>query len=158
TAPDLAQLIWTARQVNDAQPQFVVQKVRQALGDLAGKRIAALGLAYKADVDDLRESPALEVVHLLQQEGAQVVAFEPYKPDNGLPGIHSAPTLNEALQQAEAVLFLVGHAQFRALTPEQLASLTPARILIDTVNILSGPAWLAAGFQLRRLGAGEAFH
>lgn len=156
TAPDLSQLIWKARQVNDAQPHFVVEKARQSLGGhLTGKRIAALGLAYKPDVDDLRESPAVEVVHLLQKEGAVVQAFEPFKPENGLPGIHSAPTLGAALENAEAVLLLVGHTQFRALTPEQLASLTPARVLVDTVNALIGRDWESAGFRLWRLGVGE---
>ncbi len=125
-APDLARLIWTARQVNDEQPHFVVEKVRQALGeDLTGRRIAALGLAYKADVDDLRESPAVEVVHLLQQAGAVVTAFEPYKPENGLPGIRSVLSLEAALAEAEAVLFLVGHAPFRALTPQAALRFDP---------------------------------
>lgn len=156
TAPDLAQLIQKARQVNDAQPQFVVEKVRQALGrNLNGKRIAALGLAYKPDVDDLRESPAVEVAHLLQTEGALVKAFEPFKPNNGLPGIDSAPTLEAALQGADAVLLLVGHTQFRALSPAQLAALTPARVLIDTVNALAGKDWESAGFCLWRLGQGN---
>ncbi len=156
TAPDLAQLIWKARQVNDAQPHFVVEKVRQALGgNLSGRWIAALGLAYKPDVDDLRESPAVEVVHLLQKEGARVTAFEPFKPENGLPGIDSAPTLSAALQNAEVVLLLVGHTQFRALSPDQLASLTSARVLVDTVNVLTGKDWQSAGFRLWRLGVGE---
>jgi UDP-N-acetyl-D-mannosaminuronic acid dehydrogenase len=70
SAPELTPLIYHARQVNDSQPHFVVDLIRQALGNLQGKRIAALGLAYKPDVDDLRESPANEVIHLLQQEGA----------------------------------------------------------------------------------------
>lgn len=156
TAPDLAQLILKARQVNDAQPHFVIEKARQALGGkLTGKRIAALGLAYKPDVDDLRESPAVEVARLLQKEGAIVRAFEPFKPDNGLPGIDSAPTLEAALEHAEAVLLLVGHAQFRALMPRKLASLTPARVLIDTVDVLAGRNWAAEGFRLWRLGAGK---
>ncbi len=154
TAPDLAQLILKARQVNDAQPHFVVEKARQALGgNLNGKRVAALGLAYKPDVDDLRESPAVEVVHLLQTEGAIVKAFEPFKPENGLPGIDSAPTLEAALAGADAVLLLVGHSQFRALAPAQLASLTPARVLVDTVNALAGRDWESVGFRLWRLGA-----
>ncbi len=156
TAPNLAQLILKARQVNDAQPHFVVEKVRQSLGgDLNGKRIAALGLAYKPDVDDLRESPAAEVVHLLQKDGAIVRAFEPFKPNNGLPGIDSAPTLEAALEGAEVVLLLVGHAQFHALTPAQLASLTTARVLVDTVNALVGRDWESAGFRLWRLGVGR---
>ncbi len=156
TAPDLAQLILKARQVNDAQPHFVVEKVRQALGeDLNGKRIAALGLAYKPDVDDLRESPAVEVIHLLQKEGAIVKAFEPFKPENGLPGIDSVPTLEAVLAEVDAVLLLVGHSQFRALVPAQLASLTPARVLIDTVNALAGRDWESVGFCLWRLGDGR---
>ncbi len=155
-APDLAQLILKARQVNDAQPQVVIEKVRQALGpNLTGRRIAALGLAYKPDVDDLRESPAVAVVRLLQQEGAIVKAFEPFKPKNGLPGIDSAPTLATALAEAELVLVLVGHAEFRALHPEQLASLTSARVLVDTVNALAGRDWASAGFRLWRLGVNK---
>ena len=90
-APDLTPLIYTARQVNDAQPHFVVDLVQRALGSLKGKKIAALGLAYKPDVDDLRESPAVEVVHLLQDAGAEVKAFEPFKPAAGLPGIRCGP-------------------------------------------------------------------
>ncbi len=73
-----------------------------------GRKIAALGLAYKPDVDDLRESPAAEVVHLLQKEGALVKAFEPFKPE-GLPNMDCAPTLEAALKEAEAVLLLVNH-------------------------------------------------
>src|SRR3989304_8820900 len=68
-APELTPLILHARQVNDTQPLFVVEKVRQAIGELKGRKIAALGLAYKANVDDLRESPAVEVIHLLVNQG-----------------------------------------------------------------------------------------
>ncbi len=154
TAPDLARLIHAARNVNDEQPHFVVELVRKALGDLKGKKIAALGLAYKPDVDDLRESPAAEVIHLLQKEGAQVKAFEPFKPE-GLPGMDCAPTLETAVKDAEAILLLVSHTDFRALTPQQLRSLASANILIDTVNGWAGKDWASAGFSLHRLGVGK---
>src|SRR5512141_2623613 len=104
TAPELADLIYQARQVNDGQPHFVLAKVQQVLGELSGKKIAALGLAYKPDVDDLRESPATEVVHLLQEEGAQVKAWEPFKPDAKMDGIHMATSLNDAIQDADLIL------------------------------------------------------
>jgi UDP-N-acetyl-D-mannosaminuronic acid dehydrogenase len=157
TAPDLAQLILKARQVNDEQPQVVVEKVRQAFGggSLAGKNIAALGLAYKPNVDDLRESPAAEVVHLLQKEGATVKAFEPFKLEAGLPGIDAALTFEATLAGADLVLLLVAHTEFRALTPETLASLTPARLLVDSVNALAGKDWESAGFHLWRLGVNK---
>ena len=77
-APDLTPLLHTARQVNDAQPQVVVDLIRQALGNpesLGGRQIALLGLSYKPDVDDLRESPAVEVALRLAQAGANVTAL-----------------------------------------------------------------------------------
>jgi len=151
-APELTPLIQAAREVNDSQPQFVVELVERALGSLKGKKIAALGLAYKPDVDDLRESPALEIAHWLQRAGAAVKAFEPFKPDADLPGVTAVPTLAAALEDAEAVLLLVNHSELRALVPEQLAALTPARILIDTVNGWAGKDWAGAGFEVFRLG------
>jgi UDP-N-acetyl-D-mannosaminuronic acid dehydrogenase len=151
-APDITPLIYNSRKVNDAQPHFVLDLVKKALGALNGKKIAALGLAFKPDVDDLRESPASEVIHLLQKEGAVVKAFEPFKPDADLPGITAVSTLEAALKDADAVVLLVNHTELRALTPEKLAAMTPARILVDTVNGWAGKDWSGAGFMVYRLG------
>ena len=152
SAPDLSTLIYSARRVNDSQPHFVLKLIEKAVGTLKGKKIAALGLAFKPDVDDLRESPAIEVVHLLQAEGAIVKAFEPYKPEAGLPGITAVPTLDTALQDVDAVILLVNHDELRTLTPETLATMTPARILVDTVNGWAGKDWKKAGFNIHTLG------
>jgi UDP-N-acetyl-D-mannosaminuronic acid dehydrogenase len=154
-APELAQLIYQARQVNDAQPKFVVEKVRQALGSLQGKKIAVLGLAYKPDVDDLRESPATEVVHLLQEEGAQVKVWEPFKPDAHMQGVNMLPSLESALAEAEAILLLVRHTEFVRLKPNDIALKTKARIAIDTVNAWDTNEWQEAGFQYHRLGVNK---
>ncbi|MFA5874939.1 MAG: nucleotide sugar dehydrogenase, partial [Anaerolineales bacterium] len=151
-APDLSTLIYAARRVNDSQPQFALELIRKAIGDFHGKKIAALGLAFKPGVDDLRESPAVEVIHLLQGEGATVKAFEPFKPDADLPGVTAVPTLAAALNDADAVVLLVNHTELRALTPEGLAAMTPARILVDTVNGWAGKDWQGAGFKIFRLG------
>jgi len=153
-APDLTQLIRTARTVNDAQPHFVVELVRRALGgSLAGRKIAVLGLSYKPDVDDLRESPAIEVAQLLSAQGAQVCAFEPFKPTARVEGVTSVGSLQAAVAEAEALLLLVNHTELRTLNPAALAALTPARIAIDTTNSWAAEAWQAAGFNLFRLGA-----
>jgi UDP-N-acetyl-D-mannosaminuronic acid dehydrogenase len=154
-APELTPLIYHARQVNDAQPHFVVETVKRALGSLNGKKIAALGLAYKPDVDDLRESPANEVVHLLQHEGAQVKAWEPFKPDANLTGINMSPTFEDAIADADALLLLVNHTEFRKLNPMELAKKTKARILVDTVNGWNGKAWKDSGFDVYLLGVGK---
>ena len=100
SAPELTPLIYHARQVNDQQPYFVLEKSNRRWAH-SKEKIAALGLAYKPDVDDLRESPAVEVVRLLQKEGAQVKAWEPFKPDAALPGIEMARSRDSALRDAD---------------------------------------------------------
>ncbi|HSL42328.1 MAG TPA: nucleotide sugar dehydrogenase [Anaerolineales bacterium] len=156
TAPELTPLIYQARQINDGQPQFVIQKVKQALGSLQGKKIAALGLAYKPDVDDLRESPAAEIVHLLQNEGARVKAWEPFKPDAQLKGIDMAAGLDAAIEDADAILLLVRHTEFVNLDPDAIASKTNTRTLIDCVNGWNSDRWQKAGFTVHRLGVNKA--
>lgn len=154
-APDLTPLIRTARKVNDDQPLFVVQLVRQILGDLSGRRIAALGLAYKPNVDDLRESPAVEVVHLLQSAGAQVRAFEPYKTNYAFNGVASTNSLQTAIEEAELLILLVAHDQFKNLNPQEVARMTAAKMVLDTVNGWKAQEWQQAGFRVFRLGVGK---
>lgn len=154
-APELTPLIYHSRQVNDAQPSFVVEKVKSAIGDLKNKKIAALGLAYKPDVDDLRESPANEVVHLLQSEGANVLAWEPFKPDAKLEGINMANSFENAIQDADLILLLVKHTEFTKLNPKEVAKKTKAKIILDTVNAWKVNEWQNAGFEVFRLGVGK---
>ena len=155
-APEHARLIHTARQVNDGQPHRTAAMVANALGgDLHGKRIAVLGLAFKPEVDDLRESPAIEVAKLLAQAGAQVRAFEPYKPEERVEGIETLPSLEAVLAEADALILMVNHAQFSRLDPSAVARLTPARIAIDTRGQWDAAAWQAAGFTIYRLGDGR---
>ncbi len=159
-APELTPLIYHSRQVNDAQPSFVVEKVKSAFAQTAavsvgGKNIAALGLAYKADVDDLRESPAREVVHLLQNAGAHVLAWEPFKPNANLAGIRMASSLDEAIQEADLILLLVKHTEFVNLNPKEVAKKTKAKIIVDTVNAWKADEWRQAGFDVFRLGVGK---
>ncbi|GAB4548861.1 MAG: nucleotide sugar dehydrogenase [Anaerolineales bacterium] len=155
-APELTPLIYHSRQVNDAQPRFVAEVTKRALSSLTGKRIAALGLAYKPDVDDLRESPANEVAHLLQEEGAQVSAWEPFKPAAKLRGIHMAASFEEAIKDADAIVLLVKHTEFVNLNPQDVAAKTKARIMIDTVNGLNLEAWKKEGFTVVKLGDGKS--
>jgi UDP-N-acetyl-D-mannosaminuronic acid dehydrogenase len=154
-APDLAHVIRSAREVNDNQPHFVLDLVRKALGgNVAGKRVTVLGLAFKPDVDDLRESPAIELVQLLVRSGAEVSVYEPYKPEFTVPGAHSAQSLAEALDNADALVLVVGHSSLKSLDPVELANKTPARIAVDCVNGWDPFLWQAAGFNLHRLGVG----
>ena len=156
-APELSPLIKTGRQVNDSQPHFVVELVKRALGgNLKGRRVAALGLSYKADVDDMRESPGVEAVHLLTHEGALVKSYDPfYKPVMGLDETHPSTDLKLTLSDAELILVLVGHSEFKNFTPEFISSLAPARLVVDSSHILDRNTWISAGFKLVTLGNGK---
>jgi UDP-N-acetyl-D-mannosaminuronic acid dehydrogenase len=163
SAPGLTPLISTAREVNDAQPGFVVDLIKRSLcgkdpaeNSLRGKRIAALGLAYKPDVDDLRESPAIDVVRILGQEQAQVRAWEPFKPEARIAGVPMAASLEQAVEEADLIVLLVAHNQFVSLKPRDLAGKTPARTVVDAVNGWKAAEWQAAGFRVATLGVGKA--
>lgn len=136
-APEQARLIRTAREVNDGKPQWVLDKVRAARV-ASGKSqvtIACLGLAFKANIDDLRESPALDIARCLASEpGMTVMAVEPHiesggKVDVGVP-LHP---LDESLQVADIVVLLVDHAAFSSITMADLRG----KQLVDTRGLLS---------------------
>jgi len=138
-APSLARLIRTAREVNDAKPEWVLGKVADAVGTSSAPVIAALGLAFKPDVDDLRESPARKIVAELADRypTGTVLAVEPHVEE--LPrelanrkNVELA-TLEDAAARADVVVLLVDHRHFRAATPEQLG-IEPMRI-VDTKGI-----------------------
>ncbi|MFC2052821.1 nucleotide sugar dehydrogenase [Chloroflexota bacterium] len=157
-APDLTALIRTARRVNDEQPKYILELIQRGLGissslDLAGVRIAVLGLAYKADVDDLRESPALRVVELLSESGALVRVYEPYVEEIEAPNIECAPDIISAVQDADLIALLVAHTPLRNLDPLELIKMTNARVAVDAVNGWSVEKWQDAGFKFIRLGA-----
>ena len=134
-APNLTPLIHTAREVNDSQPQFVVEWMERILGDLSGRHICALGLTYKADVDDFRESPAIEVVKLLSEKGAVVSVYDPFQMREAMEGILPAATMDEALDGADTVVILVAHQELKKLSPGEFANRAGLKYVFDTVNI-----------------------
>jgi UDP-N-acetyl-D-mannosaminuronic acid dehydrogenase len=155
SAPEQTDLIRQARMVNDRQPARVAARLAAALGGLRGKTIAALGLTYKADVDDLRESPALEVVRRVAQDGATVRTYEPNAPAATADGALAAASLEEALQDADAAILLVDHRGWAELDPAWVAGKMRGRVVFDTRGILPHDLWQQAGFTLYVLGAGS---
>ncbi len=145
-APDAAQLIKTARLVNDGQPAFVAEKINQISGGLRGKQIAFLGLTFKPNVDDLRESPAVELAHHLRHSGARVTAYEPFNKDRQLPGINLTDTLEAALKNAHLIVLGVAHNQFKDLDPIKIRQMTDAVQVYDSVRAWDKAAWEGAGF------------
>lgn len=140
--PELARLIRTAREVNDAKPTWVLDQVKQQLADCltaSGKRasevtIACFGLAFKPNIDDLRESPAMTVAHLIAEwHSGRTLVVEPHVAEIPVRLAHEATLVSteDALQQADIVVMLVDHAQFRAIDASQITQ----QWIVDTKGV-----------------------
>jgi UDP-N-acetyl-D-glucosamine dehydrogenase len=136
-----ARFIETADEVNSHMPSVVRDRVIDALNDdgraLKGSRVLVLGVAYKADIDDVRESPALEVIHLLLEKGAQVEYCDPHVPSVRIGGqMMTAVAFDRAaLEWADCVVIATAHRAFdwRMVTQH-------SRLVIDTRNATNGYA------------------
>jgi UDP-N-acetyl-D-mannosaminuronic acid dehydrogenase len=149
TAPDITSLIHTTRTVNDSQPKFVVRQTKQLLGGSQSKKIAVLGLAYKPNVDDFRESPAIEVLELLMHEGYRVKAFDPFIQNQNKN--YLASSIQEAAQDADLLLVLVAHSQFKTMSPADITRMRKKQIF-DACGCFEADRWKNTGFKLHVLG------
>jgi UDPglucose 6-dehydrogenase len=137
---------------NQQQQRKVVDKVRLALGrSLAGTRIALLGLTFKPDTRDLRDSPAIAVATLLAAEQAQVAGYDPAV-RSSVPGIAVAADPYEAVTDADAVVVLTDWPQFRALDWTRIRQSTAGRTVIDTRNYLDPATLDRAGLCWHGMG------
>lgn len=143
--PEHARLIRTAREVNDAKPQWLIDRVKAALEQIHSQqpaktrsdiKVACLGIAFKPDIDDLRESPALNIAEQIAQLGCQVKVVEPHiheLPKNLEKDNVQLADLSEAVNNADIICVLVKHSVFvTSLSVEQLAG----ERIIDAVGLL----------------------
>lgn len=148
------------RRVNEEQRQRFVAKVRRALWTLRGKRIAALGLAYKRGTDDVRESPAIDVIELLLKEGCQVAAFDPAGMERAKEvlgeRIAYAPSAYDAATDADALVVLTDWPEFAALDLERLRAAMKYPIVIDGRNLFSPARMAEFGFIYLAVGRADA--
>jgi UDP-N-acetyl-D-glucosamine dehydrogenase len=134
-----ARFIELASEINTNMPRYVVNRVLDALNDrgktLKGSKVLVLGIAYKPDVDDIRESPALDVIGLLAKKGAQVFYHDPYIPQmhthDGLVELYSVKDLMKAVREAEAVIIITNHKVY-----DYEAILDAAQFVFDSRNAL----------------------
>ena len=142
--------------VNAQQHERMVDKVRTSVGgELAGKTVALWGLTFKADTDDLRDSPALVVARRLLEEGAAVQAYDPgagERPRELVPGLDLRADAYDAATGADAVALLTEWDEFRWLDFERVAGLMRGRGIVDARNLLDPAAMRRRGFDYRGVG------
>lgn len=136
SAPETAKIIRAAREINDSKPHYVINKIKQAADEFKRPVIACLGLAFKADIDDLRESPALDIAQqLAKQAVGEIIAVEPNISalPEGLASLHiTHMSLEDAMNKANIVVVLVDHSEFKSLSLEIIKN----KIVIDTRGLI----------------------
>lgn len=132
-----ARFIELASEINTSMPRYTLGKIQDALNlhkkAANGSRVLILGVAYKPNIDDIRESPALDVIHLLQEKGADVVYHDPFIPevDHENLVMTSVPDLMSEVRRADCVAIITNHSQY-----DYPAILKEAQIVVDTRNAL----------------------
>jgi len=142
--------------INLRQRERIVTLVAEALaGDVVGKRVTVLGLAFKPESDDIRDSPALDVAVRLNGLGAKVTSTDPQAIANSRakhPQLAYEPDTDLALADAEVVVLLTEWPEYRTLDPDHVGGLASGRIVIDGRNALDPERWRAAGWTYVGLG------
>ena len=147
------QLLNSVIEVNELQKRRVVGKLKKHLGPLAGKRIALLGLAYKAGTDDLREASSIVLAARLLAEGAEVSAWDPVaRPRDELRGATLAGTVLEAVTGADAAVIVTEWDELRGLAREEVRAAMRTPLLVDGRNLLDPQAAREAGFAYEGVG------
>jgi len=141
-------IIPIARQINDSMPNHVLLIVRKILKGMEDVTITVFGVAYKGDVGDARETPALKFIKLAENEGYQVKCFDPFVKQFEYPVF----SLEQSLSGSDCIVLLTDHTIFTTIDPFTISM--RQKNLVDTRNILDHARWMDAGFTVKILGNG----
>jgi UDPglucose 6-dehydrogenase len=152
---DVATFLQVVDDINMRQRSRVVDATREICGALLGARVAVLGVAFKPNSDDIRDSPALDVANQLQLQGSSVSVYDPKAMDNAqqlFPTLNYTLSALDACKGADVVLILTEWDEFRKMQPDKLAAVTMSKRVIDARNCLDPQSWRAAGWNYRGFG------
>ena len=142
-------------EANERQREAMIPKIEKLVGDLNGKTIGILGLSFKPETDDMRESPAIDIINELIKRGAKVKAYDPVAMNEArhyLPEIDYAADEYDAINGADAMVIVTEWNQFRALDMERVKSLLKASKIADLRNIYEPKEMRAMGFEYVGVG------
>jgi len=143
-----AKLIQLSREINNTMPHFVAELVGKMLEPIVDPRVTVLGVSYKGNVDDIRESPATEVIRELVKKNIAVKIYDPYVKNYEF----ELSNLEEAFLASDLVLLLADHKEYKYLAAPELGLLMRNKQLFDTRNCLNHVKWKEAGFRVEVLG------
>ncbi len=139
-------IISLAREINDTMPNHVLQLVKEMVNGIKEPIITVLGVAYKGNVDDPRESPAIKFIKLAENEGYAVKCHDPYVKRFPFPLV----SFNESIENSDCIVIIADHESFKNIDPLNLRM--RHKNIVDTRNLLELEKWRDAGFKARVLG------
>ena len=152
------QMLRAVMAINYDQRKRVIQKLREVLGTFRGKTIGVLGLSFKPNTDDMRDAPSIEIIHMLQHEGAEVKAYDPVAIGNAkriLTSVLYCETPYAVAEGADALVLVTEWNEFRHLDMERIAASMRQPVLLDGRNIYEPEKMRALGFLYRAIGRGH---
>jgi UDP-N-acetyl-D-mannosaminuronic acid dehydrogenase len=145
-----SRIIEMAREINDSMPRQVLNYVEKLIGNNSNALITVLGVAYKANVDDIRESPAIKFIKLAENLGYRIKVHDPWVKIFEYP----LQSLEEAVKGSDCLVLITDHSIFKKIDPQNLALVMRNKNLVDTRNTLDHKRWENAGFKVKVLGDG----
>ena len=147
---DIPMLIETARTINDGMPEFVIELLSAALGNLEGATLTLLGVAYKGGVSDVRETPSLVLAEeLLERDVDTIRLTDPYVDNDDIT--YELSSLENSLDGSDAAVLVTDHPEYGALSPEMFADQMRGTVIVDTRAMLDRNRWEKSGFDVYQL-------
>ena len=149
------ELLKATAKVNEQQKVFFFKKIKKALWNISGKKIAVLGLSFKANTDDTRLSPAIDIARMLKKEGAKIAVFDPKameKAKQELSGVDYCKDAYEAIKGADCLVLATDWPQFSRLDLKRVKRLLKRPIIVDGRNMFDPIAMKKLGFQYTSIG------
>jgi len=150
------EIMQAAQSLNQSMPGYIVDKLQDAVGSLADKKIAVLGLSFKAGTSDVRKSPGVAIANILQQNGATVVTYDPQAHEEAapdlLPDIHQVNSIEAAIDGADVTVITTEWEDILAYSARDFARHMQGSVLLDAVNKYDAKDASAAGLQYIGVG------
>jgi len=148
-APELARIIKLARETNDSMPQFIFNKIENILKNVKGvKKVTILGITYKANIDDTRESPIISLIEILEKHNYKISVVDPYVKEFR----YKVENVVEAAKDSDLLVLAVNHKDFKELVFDTLAQKMRNKIILDTRNYFDKNIVENKGFKYYLLG------
>jgi len=152
---ELAKIIYLSRLTNDGMPSFTVNKTLEILksNGIENPKVTVLGLTFKSNIDDVRESPSIEIVEQLSKQPFDLVSFDPHVKENKVAS--QIQSFENAITHSDILVILTDHNYFKQINPLKIVELMNTPIILDTKNVINRQEWEEVGFKVYKLGDGK---